>query len=286
MSLPPTRSAAKWVIRGSPCYLCQGGHWRAKRRAYSSELQFLTGQTFSSVFEDAVFLFQSTFFKALSHCKQVKDLPPVCTFFVSFQFYELAIEQTLNSLALITLQICSLRALLAPVFLFFGTGHCAFIVRPPTDILDPAGCCDRTLNSWERYPTFREGPGKGQGQGGADVGDLNAGGSSSAGPQLLPSPSLPPPAFWQSLCLPRPFQTHHRANHTPSFHQVCRRSPLKLLPGVWTSFRIPWWVPPQSVFPPLISTSNGSESVVLVWRSRAVSRDMVIEMFLTDPFPR
>lgn len=59
------------------------------------------------------------FLQSLKSLKTSKDLPTVCTFFVSFQFYELAIWQTLNSLALITLQICSLRALLAPLFYSF-----------------------------------------------------------------------------------------------------------------------------------------------------------------------
>lgn len=144
-----------------------------------------------STFEDDSVSFLINVLQLIKSLKTSKHVPTRRNLLFFFQFYELAIKQTLNSLALLTLWIAHL-VLLALFFSFFQ--DTVFIVRPPRDVLDPAGRCDIAFNSWECYPPAREGLGKGQDPGSADVRDLKAcAQSSSAGPQLLPFPS--PPLF-------------------------------------------------------------------------------------------
>lgn len=208
MPLPHPSSAANRAIGAFhviSASLPQGTQ-RANRTAWSPELQLLTDKTCLSVFEDAMFPFHSTFFNALSHWKQGKICQLHVLPFFPFSNRNWQFEQ----FGPYNIADCSLRALLAPLPFFFPPGRCAFIVRPPRDILDPAGSCDRSWNSWERYPLVREGLGKGQGRGSADVRDLNACGSSSAGPQLLPSPPPHPSSSDKAFVSQGPFQSRYR----------------------------------------------------------------------------
>lgn len=133
MSLPPP--GGSWEMPGFSSVLSPP--WAEIWRAILESLGFWNrppiSKTCLSTFEDDSVSFLINVLQLIKSLKTSKHVPTRRNLLFFFQFYELAIKQTLNSLALLTLWIAHL-VLLALFFSFFQ--DTVFIVRPPRDVLD------------------------------------------------------------------------------------------------------------------------------------------------------